>query len=149
MTLEVKAESLYDTEAAVDVRDSGAADGEIHLQVKKKQIPTAAIALRRKDTYRLKEDVILPGSKPAIERMLWTEMSLAGCLAKPLDGQIHLEGTLMVFALYEGGGDGQVQWVEESIPFSGEVKMQGAEAEMIPAIGMKLVHREIEEKPGS
>ena len=25
--------------------------------------------------------------------------------------------------------------------------MQGAEAEMIPAIGMKLVHREIEEKP--
>ena len=74
-------------------------------------------------------------------------MSLAGCLAKPLDGQIHLEGTLMVFVLYEGGGDGQVQWVEENIPFSGEVKMQGAEAEMIPAIGMKLVHREIEEKP--
>ena len=147
VTLEVKAESLYDTEAAVDMRDSGAADGEIHLQVKKKQVPAAAIALRRKDTYRLKEDVTLPGSKPAIERMLWTEMSLAGCLAKPLDGQIHLEGTLMVFVLYEGGGDGQVQWVEENIPFSGEVKMQGAEAEMIPAIGMKLVHREIEEKP--
>ena len=40
-----------------------------------------------------------------------------------------------------------MQWVEENIPFSGEVKMQGAEAEMIPAIGMKLVHREIEEKP--
>ena len=144
VTLEAKAESLYDTEAAVDVRG---ADDEIHLQVRRERIPAAAIALRRKDTYRLKQDITLPGSKPVIERMLWTEMKLAGCQAKPLDGQIHLEGTLMVFALYEGGGDGQVQWVEESIPFSGEVKMQGAEAEMIPAIGMKLGHREIEEKP--
>lgn len=147
VTLEAKAESLYDTEAAVDVRDTGEAAGGIRLQVKKEQLPAAAIALRRKDTYRLKQDVTLPGSKPAIDRMLWTEMSLAGCQAKPLDGQIHLEGTLMVFALYEGGGDSQVQWVEENLPFSGEVEMQGADADMIPVIGLKLVHREMEEKP--
>ena len=144
VTLEAKAESLYDTEAAVDVRG---ADDEIHLQVRRKRIPAAAIALRRKDTYRLKQDITLPGSKPVIERMLWTEMKLAGCQAKPLDGQIHLEGTLMVFALYEGGESGMVQWVEESIPFSGEVEMQGAAADMIPVIGLKLIHRDLEEKP--
>lgn len=144
VTLEAKAESLYDTEAAVDVRG---ADDEIHLQVRRERIPAAAIALRRKDTYRLKQDITLPGSKPVIERMLWTEMKLAGCQAKPLDGQIHLEGTLMVFALYEGGESGMVQWVEESIPFSGEVEMQGATADMIPIIGLKLIHRDLEEKP--
>ena len=144
VTLEAKAESLYDTEAAVDVRG---ANVEIHLQVRRERIPAAAIALRRKDTYRLKQDITLPGSKPVIERMLWTEMKLAGCQAKPLDGQIHLEGTLMVFALYEGGESGMVQWVEESIPFSGEVEMQGATADMIPVIGLKLIHRDLEEKP--
>ena len=144
VTLEAKAESLYDTEAAVDVRG---ADDEIHLQVRRERIPAAAIALRRKDIYRLKQDITLPGSKPVIERMLWTEMKLAGCQAKPLDGQIHLEGTLMVFALYEGGESGMVQWVEESIPFSGEVEMQGATADMIPVIGLKLIHRDLEEKP--
>lgn len=144
VTLEAKAESLYDTEAAVDVRGE---DDEIHLQVRRERIPAAAIALRRKDTYRLKQDITLPGSKPVIERMLWTEMKLAGCQAKPLDGQIHLEGTLMVFALYEGGESGMVQWVEESIPFSGEVEMQGAAADMIPVIGLKLIHRDLEEKP--
>lgn len=144
VTLEAKAESLYDTEAAVDVRG---ADDEIHLQVRRERIPAAAIALRRKDTYRLKQDITLPGSKSVIERMLWTEMKLAGCQAKPLDGQIHLEGTLMVFALYEGGESGMVQWVEESIPFSGEVEMQGATADMIPIIGLKLIHRDLEEKP--
>lgn len=144
VTLEAKAESLYDTEAAVDVRGE---DDEIHLQVRRERIPAAAIALRRKDTYRLKQDITLPGSKPVIERMLWTEMKLAGCQAKPLDGQIHLEGTLMVFALYEGGESGMVQWVEESIPFSGEVEMQSAAADMIPVIGLKLIHRDLEEKP--
>ncbi|MBS5301124.1 MAG: DUF3794 domain-containing protein [Clostridiaceae bacterium] len=144
VTLEAKAESLYDTEAAVDVRGE---DDEIHLQVRRERIPAAAIALRKKDTYRLKQDITLPGSKPVIERMLWTEMKLAGCQAKPLDGQIHLEGTLMVFALYEGGESGMVQWVEESIPFSGEVEMQGAAADMIPVIGLKLIHRDLEEKP--
>ena len=40
-----------------------------------------------------------------------------------------------------------VQWVEESIPFSGEVEMQGATADMIPVIGLKLIHRDLEEKP--
>ena len=144
VTLEAKAESLYDTEAAVDVRGE---DDEIHLQVRRERIPAAAIALRRKDTYRLKQDITLPGSKPVIERMLWTEMKLAGCQAKPLDGQIHLEGTLMAFALYEGGESGMVQWVEESIPFSGEVEMQGAAADMIPIIGLKLIHRDLEERP--
>ena len=53
----------------------------------------------------------------------------------------------MVFALYEGGESGMVQWVEESIPFSGEVEMQGATADMIPVIGLKLIHRDLEEKP--
>ena len=144
VTLEAKAESLYDTEAAVDVRG---ADDEIHLQVRRERIPAAAIALRRKDTYRLKQDITLPGSKPVIDRMLSTKMKLAGCQAKPLDGQIHLEGTLMVFALYEGGESGMVQWVEESIPFSGEVEMQGATADMIPVIGLKLIHRDLEETP--
>lgn len=148
VTLEAKAEALYDTEAAVDVKRDAADDAdEAGLQVQKEQIPAAAIALRRKDTYRIKQDVTLPGSKPAIERMLWTEMNLSGCSAKPLENQIHLEGTLMVFALYEGGESGQVQWAEESIPFSGEVEMQGADPEQIPAIGLKLIHRNLEEKP--
>ena len=148
VTLEAKAEALYDTEAAVEIRDTGKlkTDG-VRLQIQKEQVPAAVIALRRKDTWRLKQDVTLPGNKPAIERMLWTEIKLSGSAAKPLDGQIHLEGTLLIFALYEGGESGQIQWIEESIPFSGEVEMQGAAAEMIPAIGLKLIHRDLEEKP--
>lgn len=148
VTLEVKVECLCDMEIAVGVNDTEKSEMErAHLQIKKEHLPVAAIALRRKDTYRLKQDVLLPGTKPAIERILWTEMRLSNCAAKPLDDQIHLEGTLMVFALYEGGENQLIQWAEESIPFSGEVAMQGVREEMIPVIGLKLIHREVEEKP--
>lgn len=54
----------------------------------------------------------------------------------------------MVFVIYEGEGESaMIQWVEESIPFSGELEMQGAVEEMIPAISARLIHKGIEEKP--
>ena len=149
ITLEVKVETLFDTEAAVElgtIEESGS--GAPLIETRREAMEVAAIALRRKDTYRIKEELTLSGSKPAIDRILWTEMRLSGTSARPMDGKVHLEGTLMVFTVYEGEGEGgTIQWMEESIPFSGEVEMQGAVEEMIPAIGLRLIHKGIEEKP--
>ena len=149
VTLEVKVESLFDTEAAVDLGNTS--DGESappQIETLKQAIDVAAIALRRKDTYRLKEEITLSGTKPAVDRILWSEMRLSGVITRPLDGQVHLEGALLVFVIYEGEGENSmIQWVEESIPFSGEVEMQGAVEEMIPAISVRLIHKGLEEKP--
>lgn len=149
VTLEVKVEALFDTEAAVslgNVMDEGTVPPQ--LETLTKTIDVAAIALRRKDTYRLKEEITLSGTKPAIDRILWSEMRLNGVNTRPLDGKIHLEGSLMVFVIYTGEGENSlVQWMEESIPFSGEVEMQGAVEEMIPAISVRLIHKGMEEKP--
>lgn len=149
VTLEVKVESLFDTEAAVSLGNAiEDGSGTPQIETQTRNIDVAAIALRRKDTYRLKEEVTLSGSKPAIDRILWTEMRLNNVMTRPLDGKIHLEGALMVFVIYEGEGENSmVQWVEESLPFSGEVEMQGAVEEMIPAISVRLIHKGIEEKP--
>lgn len=147
--LEVKAEELFDTEAAEDVR-STPAEGKAapNIEILKHRVDVAAIALRRKDTYRLKDVITLTGNKPAIDRILWTEMRLSGVSTRPLDGQIHLEGSLMIFMAYEGEGENTtLQWLEESLPFSGEIEMQGAVEEMIPAISVRLVHKDLEEKP--
>ncbi len=149
VTLEVKSEALFDTEAATDL-GTLTEDGKDapQIEVLKSSLDVAAIALRRKDTFRLKEEITLSGSKPAIDRILWTEMRLNGVTTRPLDGRIHLEGTLLVFVIYEGEGEqAATQWVEESIPFSGDVEMQGAVEEMIPAISVHLVHKGLEEKP--
>lgn len=155
VTLEVRVEALFDTEAAVELgtlqkEDDGSGELTVpQIETKTRAVNAAAIALRRKDTYRVKEEMTLSGSKPAIGRILWMEMRLSGALARPLDGKIRLEGTLLVFLIYEGEGESEtVQWLEESIPFSGEVEMAGAVEEMIPAIDLRLIHKSMEEKPG-
>lgn len=146
VTLQVRTETLYDIEAAADIR-LGENDA-IQVESLKKQMDIAAIAVRRKDTYRIKEDISLSGSKPNIEKILWSEMKLRSVAAKPLDGQVHVEGELMVFFIYNGEGeDVPVQWVEESIPFSGAVELPEASAEMVPVIGVRLVHKDMEMKP--
>ncbi|MCC8061329.1 MAG: DUF3794 domain-containing protein [Clostridiales bacterium] len=173
VTLEVKVEALFDTEAAVELKNGSGDDDaesggmisgvmergmtgrsvmergdEPQIEVRRKNLEVAAIALRRRDTYRVRDEITLSGTKPAIERILWSEMRLAGTSTRPLDGKIHLEGSLLIFVLYEGEGEQPViQWVEESIPFSGEVELLGCVQELIPVISLSLVHRGLEEKP--
>lgn len=151
VTLEVKVETIFDAEVAIGLDDSQQDDlgGDApQIEIQKKRINVAAISQRRRDTCRVKEEITLSGSKPAIDRLLWTEMRPSGVTARPMDGKVHLEGSLMVFAIYEGEGEqGIVQWLEQSIPFSGEVEAPGATEEMIPAISLRLIHKSLEEKP--
>ena len=61
------------------------------MEILRRQADVAVIAVRRKDTYRIKEDITLSGSKPSIEQILWSEIRLRGATTKPLDGRIHVE----------------------------------------------------------
>lgn len=149
VTLDVRVETLYDVEAASDiVKQEETAGDTVQVEVLKKDMNVAAIAVRRKDTYRIKEDISLSGNKPNIDQILWSEMRLRGVSTKPLDGQIHVEGELMVFLIYSGEGeDVPMQWMEESLPFSGEVELPEAVEEMVPVIGVRLIHKDMEAKP--
>jgi len=143
VTLEVRVESLSDAEAAVDIE----AD-DPKLEVLKRNVDVAAIAVRRKDTYRIRETMQVSGNKPNVESILWSEMRLKGVSCRPMDGAVHLDGELMVFLIYAGEGEHTpVQWMEESVPFSGEVELSEAEESMIPAVGVRIIHRGIEMKP--
>lgn len=118
------------------------------MEILRRQADVAVIAVRRKDTYRIKEDISLSGSKPSIEQILWNEIRLRGVTTKPLDGRVHIEGEVMIFAIYTGEGESApIQWLEESIPFAGEVDLPEAVEGMVPSISVRLVHRELESKP--
>ena len=128
ITLEVKVDALCDAEAAVDVDAGG-----LPVEILRRNEDVAAISARRKDTFRVKENIQIPGNKPNIDRILWQEMKLQGVNTKPLDGEVHVDGELMVFVIYSGEGENMpVQWLEESIPFSGELSLPDAIEEMIP-----------------
>ena len=143
VALTVQVESLYDAEAAVDVETDDAG-----TQVLKRTIEVAAIAVRRKDTYRIREDLQISGNKPNIESLLWDEMRLRSIAVRAMNGAVHIDGELMVFLIYSGEGEHTpAQWLEESIPFSGEVELAEAGEDMIPAVGVRILHRSIEGKP--
>lgn len=78
---EIQAETLYDAEAAVDAEFDG------NVEILKKTITVAAIAVRRKDTFRVKEVLTLSGNKPDIDTLLWQDLRLRGVNTKPLDGK--------------------------------------------------------------
>ena len=111
----MRAESRVDAQAAADVETDDAG-----LQVLKRSVPAATLAVRRKDIYRVREEVSVSANKPNIETILWQEMRLRDVSVRPLDGKLHLDGELSVFLIYSGEGEHTpVQWLEESIPFSG------------------------------
>ena len=142
LTLTVRAESRVDAQAAADVETDDAG-----LQVLKRSVPAATLAVRRKDIYRVREEVSVSANKPNIETILWQEMRLRDVSVRPLDGKLHLDGELSVFLIYSGEGEHTpVQWLEESIPFSGEVELS---EEMIPAVGVRILHAEADKKPDS
>lgn len=144
VTLEVRVESLYQAEAAVDVAEESR-DGVMR---QKRTLDVASIAARHKDTMRIKEQMSLPGNKLNIDQMLWKELRLGGVSARPVDGRMRVEGTLAVFVIYAGEGDeAPVQWWEEIIPFSGEVELSEADEEMIPVVTVRLAHKDVEPRP--
>ncbi len=157
VTLQVRIETLRDVEAAVDVdmgnggfasQAQGEAAGPAQIETLKRTVSVAAIAVRRKDTYRMKEEISLTGGKPNIGRLLWREMRLRDVATKPLDGKLHIDGDLNVFAIYQAEDENMpVQWLEETLPFSGELDLGDAVEEMVPMVTVRLAHKDLEPKP--
>ena len=152
LTFRVRSEALMDGEAVVEARETGSGNMEAQedspLQVRRQTMETAALKVRRKDTVRVRESITLPGNKPAMEQILWKQVSLLATSAKSQDGSLLAEGQIQIFCLYEGEGEElPVQWFEETIPFSGTIELDQISEGMPSFTRMRLVHKELEAKP--
>lgn len=152
LTFRVRSEALMDGEAVVEARETGSGNMEAQedspLQVRRQTMETAALKVRRKDTVRVRESITLPGNKPAMEQILWKQVSLLATSAKSQDGSLLAEGQIQIFCLYEGEGEElPVQWFEETIPFSGTIELDQISEGMPSFNRMRLVHKELEAKP--
>ncbi|WP_426158114.1 DUF3794 and LysM peptidoglycan-binding domain-containing protein [Lacrimispora sp. 38-1] len=150
VTLQVKVETICDVDAAIEVDTKPVAGDAPNVETLRKKVDVATIALRHKDTFRIKDTISLSGNKPNIDHILWSEMILRGVTTRPMDGKMMLDGELMVFIIYQGEGENApIQWLEESIPFSGEIEVQDVTEDMVPIVMVRLIHKDIEAKPDS
>ncbi len=137
----VIAEELYDEELACRI------EGGQDVQTKMKEIHVLKLAVSKKDTMRVKDEVLLTSNQANIAELLWKEIQLQGVEVRQIDDKLSVKGELNVFALYQGEQEEQAQWVSAILPFTGMVDCGGCTAEMIPDIRVSLMLKELEPKP--
>ena len=107
---------------------TGLENGEqVYTKYQEKQILTLHTV--KKDTYRIKEQLNISGTKESIGNILWKEV-----LSRRLDVRmdtdtLKIQGELLVFCLYEST-DGKTDWICENVPYEGQVECYGAEEGM-------------------
>lgn len=141
VTLKIIAENLYDEETAVDIVDDNP------IEYIKKSLNLTQIAIRKKDIFRIKEEIEVSSNKPNINEILWNKVDIRNTDIKLLDDKISLRGEMIVFVLYSVEDESApIQWIENSIPFTGNIDASGCREEMIPNIDIKILNADIESK---
>ena len=80
----------------------------------------------RKDTYRIKEELSLGGTKENIGNLLWTEVTGRKLDTRISGDEILLQGELLLFCFYESV-DGKTDWIEQTVPYEGRIECFGAQ----------------------
>lgn len=120
------------------------------VSVKKKPMKLLSLAVHKKDTLRKKEEIVLSSNKPNVAELLWHTAEVRGLDLRPEEDRVKAKGELYVFVLYTGDDEGRThQWLEYSVPFSGEVECPGCTADMIPNMEAAVISQSVEVKPDS
>lgn len=142
LNLNLSCEEICDEETAVDLYS------EEPVEFRKKTLNVAAMAIKKKDIFRIKEEVEIPGSFPNIFSMVWSEIVPGAIEFKVLEDKIALQGELRTFFLYRGEGDEEeLCHYETTLPFAGSLDCSGCREGMIPEIRCSAENREVEVRP--
>lgn len=116
-------EKQVDEEITVDV------ESDRPLYKKKKERMLLELHTAKKDTYRIKEELTLPGTKETIGTILWTDIANRRLDTKLGADALQINGELLVFCFYESP-DGKTDWIEQMLPYEGRVECYGADETM-------------------
>lgn len=106
-----------------------------NIEMRKEPYTQSVIAVDRKDVFRVKEDLELPSSLPAVGEVLWKYVDLSKWEIRPLEDSIGIQGELRLFLLYESSGERpEIKSYEATIPFSGNVECPGSNSCMVADI---------------
>lgn len=151
--LNIKA--IAEFHASVDEERETALPGDVPeepgLSVKKNTMKLLTLAVRKRDTMRQRENVVIPSDRPNIREIIWKDIHVKGIELRAENGKVLVKGELCVFVLYEGeakkGENLSMQWYESTLPLNGEVNCSGCSPEMIPYIETTMVNTGLEVKP--
>ena len=142
INLEMCVEEIRDCEAAVDLDDPET------VEYRKKEIELAELAIRKKDIFRVRQELELPTGLPNIFEIFWDRVRLEGVQFGLKNGKLSIQGQIHLFCLYEGEGENRpVAVYETTVPFGGDLECFGLKEKMHSAIGYTIGQKQIEVKP--
>ncbi len=138
---EASVDEIYDVSAAVE------AQTQLALCERRKKLEMMQLSVHKKDILRLKEEMQLPSGKPDIREILWETIRLRSSRVQLADGRLLVQGKLFLFVLYQAEDEsGSNQWLEQVIPFEGELACSGCSVELVPDIEVSLSQSELAAK---
>lgn len=97
----------------------------------------------RKDTYRIKEEIKLPGTKENIGTLLWTNAALRKLDTRLGRDELQIRGELQVFCFYESP-EGKMDWIEQNVLYEGRIECHGAEDSMFHHLYAELTDENVD-----
>lgn len=129
--MEIGRETLEDEETTVDV------ESPVPVFRKMRSVNLLKLFATKKDIYRIKEEITLPGTKESIGTILLTDVGSRKLEIRLMQDEIQLRGELLVFCMYMSE-DGKTDWLEQSVPYEGRLACGGVEEGMYDYVHSSL-----------
>lgn len=137
----VQAEELHDVQAAVGIEDAG------RVHTKTGMIPMTSIAVDKKDTARLREEMFLPSGKDSVGELLYWELVLRNAEARAREDFMEAKGELSMFALWQSDREeGGLEFHEATLPFQTEFEISGCREGLIDDVIFRLTNENVSVK---
>ncbi len=141
VSLELYGENTYMSSAAVDIEDSD-------ICCLKKNIGMLALVENKRDILRVREQCELSANKPNAGSVVWSVPELRNVDTKAASDELIVRGEIHIFAMYFPEDDDEnVQYIEETLPFTGKVSLPGADERMLADVSIVPSQKTVSIKP--
>lgn len=141
VSLELYGENTYMSSAAVDIES-----GDICCL--KKNIGMLSLVENKRDILRVREQCELSANKPNAGNILWSVPELRNVETKAAADELIVRGEIHLFAMYFPEDDDEnIQYVEETLPFTGKLPLAGADERMVADVLVVPAQKQVAVKP--
>lgn len=121
--IQVSSEGVQDLEVTTDILS----EAPLYKRYKNRQM--LRMMTSKKDTYRIKEEVAISGTKENVGTLLWTDVTSRKLDTRLGTDEMLIQGELLLFCFYESL-EGKTDWIEQMIPYEGRIECYGAQDNM-------------------
>ena len=124
LNIKTLAEISIGTEKCTGEEITTDVEGKVPVFKKMKEEEILKVFATGKDTYRIKEEVTLSGTKEHIGTLLWTDVTGGKADTQLGTDELLISGELNMFCLYETA-EGKTDWISRTVPYEGQIECMG------------------------